>query len=107
MLAYRVREHNNQARQKKKTTGVLKNVMQDQKGCKKNKIRAEEQITTAVATGKTARRGRTYRHKAGDEGTSGNTGEKKQKKRRTAGHYCRFRAPSIELNEKYQSNQKH
>ena len=35
---------------KKKPTVVLKNVMQDQKGCKKNNMRAdEEQITAARA----------------------------------------------------------
>ena len=34
----------------KKPTGVLNNVMQDQKGCKKNNIRAEEEQTTAART---------------------------------------------------------
>ena len=53
MLAYLVREHNKTSKTRKirkirikktkKLTGVLKNVMQeDQKGCKKNNIRAEE-----------------------------------------------------------------
>ena len=74
MLAYLVRKHNktSQTRKKgkirtkmtKKPTGVLKNVMQDQKGCKKNNIRAEEEQTTAVTDETTRRRGRRYRHKA-------------------------------------------
>ena len=61
MLAYLVREHNetSQARKigkfrtkkTKKPTGVLKNVMQeDQKGCKKNNIRAEEEQIAAART---------------------------------------------------------
>ena len=49
MLAYLVREHNKtsqtrkirkiRTKEKKKPTGVLNNVVQDQKGCKKNYIR--------------------------------------------------------------------
>ena len=36
---------------KKKPRGALKNVMlEDQKGCKKNNIRAEEEQTTAART---------------------------------------------------------
>ena len=58
MLAYLVRERNktSQTRKirtkktKKNPTGVLKNVMQDQKGCKKNYIRAEEEQITAART---------------------------------------------------------
>ena len=61
MLAYLVREHNKTSqttkireirtkRTKKKTTRVLKNVMQeDQRGCKKN-MRAEEGQMTAART---------------------------------------------------------
>ena len=59
MLAYLVREHNKTSQTRKtrkiitkktkKPTGVLKNVMQeDQKGCKKNNIRAEEEHITAA-----------------------------------------------------------
>ena len=36
-------------KRQKKPTGVLNNVMQDQKGCKKN-TRAEEEQTTAAWT---------------------------------------------------------
>ena len=52
MLAYLV-QHNKKAKKKKakKLTGVLKNVIQeDQKGCKKNNIRAEEEQITAART---------------------------------------------------------
>ena len=60
MLAYLVREHNRTSQTRKmrklktvrtkKTTGVLKNLTDDQRGCKKNNIRAEEEpITTARA----------------------------------------------------------
>ena len=56
MLAYLVRERNktSQTRKirtkktKKNPTGVLKNVMQDQKGSKKSNIRAEEEHITAA-----------------------------------------------------------
>ena len=59
MLAYLVREHNKTSQTRKtrkiitkktkKPTGVLKNVMQeDQKGCEKNNIRAEEEHITAA-----------------------------------------------------------
>ena len=53
MLVYRVNKTGQtirirKTRTKKKASGVLKNVMEDQKGCKKNTIRAEEgQITAA------------------------------------------------------------
>ena len=63
MLAYLVREHNKTSQtrktrkimtkktKKKEPTGVLNNVMQeDQKGCKKNNIRVEEEQTTAART---------------------------------------------------------
>ena len=46
---------------KKKPTGVLKNVMhEDQRGCKKNNVRAEEEQITAV---------RTKQHEDGEEDT--------------------------------------
>ena len=37
-------------KRRKKRTGVVKNVIQDQKGCKKNKRRDEEEQITAVQT---------------------------------------------------------
>ena len=59
MLAYLVREHNKtsqtrkirkiRTKKTKKPTRVLKNVMQDQKGCKNNIRGEEEQITAARA----------------------------------------------------------
>ena len=59
MLAYLIREHDKTSQTRKiikiitkktkKRTGALKNVMQDQKGCKKNNIRAEEEQITARA----------------------------------------------------------
>ena len=61
MLAYLVRQHNKtsqtrkirklRTKKAKKPTGVLNNMMQeDQKGCKKNNIRAEEEQITAART---------------------------------------------------------
>ena len=77
MLACLVREHyetrqtrkiiNIRTKKTKKPTGVLKNVMQDQRGCKN--IRTEEEQSNACCTGETTRRrGRRYRHKAGGDG---------------------------------------
>ena len=53
--------------QKKKTTGVLKSMMQDQKGCKNSNIRAWRG-TGNCCTDETRRRGRRYRRMAGGEG---------------------------------------
>ena len=60
MLAYLVREHNRTSQTRKmrklktvrtkKTTGVLKNLTDDQRGCKKNNIRAEEEQISAART---------------------------------------------------------
>ena len=58
-------------------------MQEDQKGCQKNNMRAEEeQITTARAT--TRRRGRRYRHKAGGEGKIREQREKHGKKNKTS-----------------------
>ena len=61
-------EEDTDIRPKKTKSGVLHNVMQDQKGCKKNNIRTKEEQTTAARTKQHGRRGRRYRHKAGGEG---------------------------------------
>ena len=114
MLAYRAREHS----EKSQTLGITiirKNGMQeDQEGSKDNNIRAEEEQVIAVA--------RTKQHKEEEGGTGmrlagrENKGAKrvtKAKKRRknengtsnqdnkTKCHYCRFRAPPIELKRKH------
>ena len=68
-----------------KPTGVLENVMEDQKGCKKNNIRAEEEQITAARTKQhedgEEDTGRIYRHKAGGEGKYGK--KERNKARRT------------------------
>ena len=71
MLAYLVREHNKtsqtrkiltkKTKKKKADRRVLKNVMQDQQGCKKNIPAEEERYCCTDET--TRRRGRRYRHK--------------------------------------------
>ena len=43
-------------------------MQEDQKGCKKNSIRAEAETDNCCTDETTRRRGRTYRHKARGEG---------------------------------------
>ena len=101
----------------KQTTGVLKNVMQEdwkrnrRKGCKNN-IRAEEELVARTkqheednccGTGKTTRRGRGYRHKAGGEGHKGQEKSKEKNPKIERQHVSLLpslsRSP-IDLNEK-------
>ena len=85
MLPYLVRKHNKTSQTRKirkirteetkKPTGVLKNVMQDQKGCENNNIRAKEQQITAA---------RAKQHEDEEEDTGIRPKKTKTKNKKTA-----------------------
>ena len=73
----------------------------DQKGCRKNNVRAEEEQTTAARTKHEVEEEDTGRRPAGRERIreQRETRPKEPNKQDNKCHCCRFRAPPIKFNE--------